>query len=211
MTKFFYTRVSTVGQSVSRQIENFKNIEGYTSDNLFIDKVQGNIPFRERPQASILFDVVTNFSKNEKVVIYIDSIDRLGRNMLDIISTIFVFSQNGVALTFLKEQFTTLNDDGSENEHSKLILGIMASISDLERTKIRERTKEGIALARAKGLYCGRRPGSVQTTEKLLIRHQDVVNKLHRKWSVRAISKVTGKSFQTIVKVRKVLEKRKLA
>lgn len=209
MNKLFYFRVSTTNQSVSRQLENMKKIEGYDPKNLFIDKVQGNVPFMERPQAAILFDVVTNFYHNEDVEIYVDSIDRVGRNTVDILKTIEMFTANKVNMIFLKEGFSTLLENKVENPSAKLVLSVMASIAEMERNRIRERIAEGVQIAKAKGLYRGRKPGSIQTDDKLLVRHQDVVNKLQRNWSVRAISKTTGKSFQTISKVRQVLLKRK--
>lgn len=209
MNKLFYFRTSTVNQSVSRQLENMKKIEGFDPNNLFIDKIQGNIPFMERPQAALLFDVVTNFYHNKDVEIYVDSIDRLGRNTVDILRTIELFTSNKVNLVFLKESFSTLLDNGNENPSAKLVLSVMASIAEMERNRIKERVAEGVQIAKANGKYKGRKPGSVQTDDKLLNRHQDVVNKLQRNWSVRAISKTTGKSFQTISKVRKVLLKRK--
>lgn len=209
MKKLFYTRISTVSQSVGRQVENLKRIDGFDPDNLFIDKIQGNVPFMERPQASVLFDVVTNFYNSQNVEIYVDSLDRWGRNTIDILKTIEVFTANKVRIIFLKEGFSTLLENGNENPSAKIVLSVMSALAEQEKNRITERVAEGVKLAKAKGHYRGRKPGSIQTDDKLLIRHQDVVNKLQRNWSVRAISKTTGKSFQTISKVRQVLLKRK--
>src|SRR5690554_4393686 len=107
---YFYSRISTATQSANRQIENFKTHEGYNSSKLFIDKIQGNIPFMQRPEASKLFDSVT--SLNKKVVVIVDSIDRLGRNLLDVLKTIELFTENGISLKSIKEGFTTLLDNG---------------------------------------------------------------------------------------------------
>jgi len=208
--KLFYTRISSVkGQSDNRQLENLKKIEGYDAKNLFADKIQGNIPFLQRPQASLLFDLVTSVEEEKEVDIFCDSIDRLGRNTVDILQTIELFTKNKVNIIFLKEGFSTLMENRLENVSARLVLSVMSSIAQQDRERIRMRILEGIQIARANGRYCGRRPGSVQTDEKLLMRHQDIVLKLNRKWSVRAISHATGKSFQTICKVRKVIEKRR--
>lgn len=209
--KLFYTRISSVkGQSVNRQIENLKKIEGYDAKNLFVDKIQGNIPFQQRPQASVLFDLVTSIEENKEVDIYCDSIDRFGRNAVDILQTIEIFTRNKVNIIFLKEGFSTLTISRIENPSAKLVMGVMASLAEMERTRIKERVAEGVLIAKANGKYRGRKIGAVQTDAKLLQRHQDIVLKLNRKWSVRAISHATGKSFQTIVKVNKVLTKRQL-
>ncbi|HLV41199.1 MAG TPA: recombinase family protein [Brumimicrobium sp.] len=200
---FFYSRISTSTQSANRQIENFKTHEGYNSSKLFIDKIQGNIPFMQRPEASKLFDSVT--SLNKKVVVIVDSIDRLGRNLLDVLKTIELFTENGISLKSIKEGFTTLLDNGKENPTAKLVISVMGSIAEMERNRIKERTTEGIAIAKAKGKYQGRKFGSVQTTEKMLQRHADIVKKLEKGLTIREIAQITGKSTATVQKVKNVI------
>ena len=207
MKKLFYSRVSTVTQSVSRQFENLKQIEGFDAKNFYYDKIQGNIPFLQRPQAILLFDIATS-NLNEEVEIFVDSIDRLGRNTLDILHTIELFSKNKIRITFLKESFTTLLENGEENPTAKLVLSIMAVLAEMDRDRLKLRAAEGIKIAKANGLYKGRKIGSIQTDETLLKRHQDIVHKLQRNWTIRAIATVTGKSFQTICKVKKTMQKR---
>ena len=75
MSVYFYSRVSTAGQNSGRQNENFKKIPGFKPENLFVDKIQGNVPFMERPEAARLFDHVTSNKKDvDDITIYIDSI-----------------------------------------------------------------------------------------------------------------------------------------
>lgn len=201
---YFYSRVSTTNQSAGRQIENFKSHSHFKASNLFVDKIQGNIPFLQRIEAAKLYDEVT--SLNHNVTVVVDSIDRLGRNLIDILATIENFSNNGVALQSLKEGFTTLLDNGKENPTAKLIISVLGSISEMERNRIKERTNEGIAIARAKGKYKGRKHGSVQTTQQLLSRHPDVVKKLEKGLTIREIAGITGKSTTTIQKIKKALK-----
>lgn len=203
-TFFFYSRTSTVLQNESRQIENFKKHVGYDPSRVYLDKVQGNVPFLERKEASRLFDIATSSSK--RVTVVVDSTDRLGRDMLDVMSTIKLFTTNGISINSLKEGFTTLLDSGEECPTSKLILGIMSSISEMEKNRIRIRTAEGIQIARAQGKFKGRKPGSVQSKEKLLERHAIVVKKLNRGLTIRDIARITGKSTTTIMKVKKAIE-----
>lgn len=89
---YFYSRISTSTQKANRQIENFKVHDGFNPSKVYIDKIQGNVPFMQRPEASKLFDVVT--SSDETVILVVDSIDRLGRNLLDVLKTIELFSAN---------------------------------------------------------------------------------------------------------------------
>ena len=200
--KYFYSRVSTVGQNAARQKETFKKIEGYNPKNLFLDKIQGNTPFRERPEAQKLFDLA---SDTKGAIIIVDSIDRLGRNLIDILNTIELFTLSGINLRSLKEGFDTLLANGKENPSAKLVISVMGSIAEMERNRIKERQAEGIAIARADGKFKGRKVGSVQTNNRLLERHPIVVQKLKKGLSVREIASITGKSTTTIMKVKKLI------
>ena len=162
---YFYSRISTVGQNTGRQITNFKSHGEFKAENLYIDKVQGNVPFLERPEASKLFDIATS-NKSENTTIVVDSIDRLGRNLIDILHTIERFTSNGINLKSLKEGFETLID-GKENQMAKIVISVMGSIAEMERNRIKERTAEGIKIAKANGKYKGRKIGSVQTNKRL--------------------------------------------
>lgn len=200
---YFYTRVSTIGQSVARQIQNFQSHDGYDPTRVYVDKVQGNIKFLERPEAAKLFDQLSSQAGTKTVVV--DSIDRLGRSLIDVLHTIQVFTKNRISLESKKEGLTTLLEDGRENPTAKLVIGIMGSIAEMERNRIKERATEGIQIARAHGKYKGRKIGSVQTTQKLLERHQDVVKKLEKGLTVREVAAITGKSTATIMKVKRVV------
>lgn len=202
---FFYSRVSTVGQNASRQVETFKANPNFTTDRLYVDKVQGNVPFLEREEASKLFDDVTSCGGGSTVVV--DSIDRLGRNLIDILQTIELFTKNGINLKSVKEGFETLIN-GKENPTARLVVSVMGSISQMERERIRERTAEGIQIAKAKGKYKGRKLGSTQSDDRLLERHPVIAKKLRKGLTVREIASIVGCSTTTVVKVRKVLQNR---
>jgi DNA invertase Pin-like site-specific DNA recombinase len=201
---YFYSRISTLSQNSIRQQENFKSVAGYRPENVFLDKVQGNVPFLERPEASKLFDLVTT---KGNTTIVVDSIDRLGRNLIDILNTIELLSANGINVKSLKEGFETLIN-GKENPMAKMVVSVMGSIAEMERNRIKERTAEGIKIAKAKGKYRGRKIGSVQSNARLLERHPIIVKKLEKGLSVREVASIVGKSTTTIMKVKKVLEKR---
>ena len=208
MELYFYSRISSATQSANRQVENFQKFPNFNSQNLFIDRIQGNVPFMQRPEAIRMFDRLTDgeISEGGKTVI-IDSIDRLGRNLLDILHTIKIFTDNGINIQSLKEGFQTIID-GKENPIAQIVVAVMGSIAEMERNRIRERTREGIKIAKAQGKFRGRKPGSVQSDIKLLKRHPVVVSKLKKGMSYRDIASITGKSTATVAKVKKVLEKR---
>jgi len=134
---YYYSRVSTVTQNSARQIENFKNHNEFKAENLYIDKIQGNIKFLERPEAKKLYDSITSITGRRVVVV--DSIDRLGRNLIDILNTIELFTLNGICLKSLKEGFETLLDNGKENPMAKMVCSVMGSISEMERNRLKIR------------------------------------------------------------------------
>jgi DNA invertase Pin-like site-specific DNA recombinase len=205
---YFYSRISTAQQNSSRQLENFKSHVGYDVKKVFIEKIQGNVPFFERPEANRMFDEITDDVGSCTVVV--DSIDRLGRNLLDILHTIETFTKNGINLKSLKEGFTTLLDNGDENPMAKLVISVMASIGEMERNRIKTRTAEGIAIGKAMGKFTGRKLGTIQSDEKLLQRHQTIQKKLQKGLTVREINEITGASSATIIKVKKVMYNRKM-
>lgn len=205
---YFYSRISTAQQNSSRQLENFKSHIGYNVKNVFIEKIQGNVPFFERPEANRMFDEITD--SKETCTVVVDSVDRLGRNLLDILHTIENFTQNGINLKSLKEGFTTLLDNGQENPMAKLVISVMASIGEMERNRIKTRTAEGIAIGKALGKFKGRKVGAIQSDEKLLQRHQTIQKKLIKGLTIREVSEITGASSATIIKVKKVMQNRKM-
>lgn len=206
MIYYFYSRTSTVLQNSARQIESFKSHDGFEPSRLFVERIQGNVPFMERPEAVKMFDEITN--QTERCTVVVDSTDRLGRNLLDILNTISVFKKNQINLKSLKEGFSTFLDNGEENPMANLVISVMGSIGELSRNQIKSRSMEGIKVAQALGKFKGRKIGSVQSVDKTIQRHADVVLKIKKGLSVRDICTITGKSSTTIVNVRKILVNR---
>jgi DNA invertase Pin-like site-specific DNA recombinase len=208
MVFYFYSRTSTVLQNSARQIETFKSHDGFDPSRLFVERIQGNIPFMERSEAVRMFDELTN--QSEPCTVVVDSIDRLGRNLIDILHTIDLFTKNKINLKSIKEGFTTLLDNGDVNPMAQLVISCMGSIAEMNRNQIKQRALEGIKVAQALGKYQGRKVGATQTVEKLLQRHQNIVKKLQKNISIRDISEITGASSATICKVKKVMVNRKM-
>lgn len=199
---FFYSRVSTTHQNTDRQKENFKVHGGFSPQNHYSDKVTGNTPFLQRPEALKLFEAAHSMEKSTVVV---DSIDRLGRNLIDILKTIELFTKAGINLKSLKEGFETLKLDGTENPATKVLISVMGSLAELERNRLKERQSEGIKIAKANGKYRGRKAGSVLTRQQILQKHGLVAQKLSKGLTVRDVAQLTGHSTTTVVKVKKAL------
>ena len=177
-----YVRISTSDQNLERQLLNEKEF-----DFVYIDICSGGVPFRDRKQAKELF-------KNKKVTnITINEITRLGRNMNDILSTIQHFTDNGVNILIENLGLTTLLPGGKANDTASLVINIMSSIGQYERALLKERTAQGIAIAKAKGAYKGRKRGAGKDIEEYKSTYKKdieaVKSLLHQNYNLSYISK----------------------
>jgi DNA invertase Pin-like site-specific DNA recombinase len=192
-----YIRISSLNQNEARQVAK-KHID----ELIFIDKVSGSIPFHKREKAKLLIEKVKEGEINN---ISVSSIDRLGRNIIDVLQTIEFFTINGVTLKVDNLGLESLVN-GKENPTFKLIISVLANIAEMERSSIRERQMEGIALAKARGTYKGRIKGTTETTEEFLIKYKEVIKHLKLNKSLRDISSRCNVSLATVQKVKKHLD-----
>jgi len=192
--KVLYVRVSGTEQNVDRQIK-----EGF--DLVLCDKISGSIPLKERPEGKKLLRLVAS---GDVESISIHSIDRLGRNVGEMISNIEYFTSLGVCVISEKEGVKTLNEDGSVNPIAKLIISVLGSIAEFELQRIKERTREGIDKAKAKGVYVGRCVGSVESMEVFMskAKNQKILKKLGEGYSLRQTALLCKSSLSLVVKVR---------
>lgn len=191
-----YIRVSTGNQKIARQEE-----RKATDEILFTDIISGSVPFDERPEGLKLLNAVKEGQIN---YISVSSIDRLGRNLFDILKTLEFLKSCQVVLKVDNLGIESLVN-GKENQAFKLIISVMANIAEMEREAISERQREGIALAKAKGIYKGREKGAVETKEAFLERHKEVVKSLRKGNSMRDTAKICGVSLGTVGKVKKIV------
>ena len=142
-----YIRVSSVDQHTDRQLE---GINAASPDKIFTDKCSGKDT--KRPQLAAMLSYA-----REGDTVLVHSLDRLGRNLDDLRNLVTDLNQRGIAVQFLKENLTFTGDD-SDTSLSKLMFNMLASFAEFERSLIRERQREGIALAKKAGVYRGRKP-----------------------------------------------------
>ena len=140
--KVGYVRVSTLDQNTDRQLADEQ------LEKVFTDKVSGK-DMANREQLTAMID----FVRIDDVVV-VHSMDRLARNLDDLKHIVNKLTTKGVAVQFKKEGLTFTGDD---NAMSKLLLNVMGAFAEFERSLIRERQAEGIAAAKKRGAYKGRR------------------------------------------------------
>ncbi len=136
-----YIRVSTFDQNPERQLE------GVKVDRAFSDKASGKDV--KRPQLEALI----SFARTGDTVV-VHSMDRLARNLDDLRRIVQTLTQRGVHIEFVKEH---LSFTGEDSPMANLMLSVMGAFAEFERALIRERQREGIALAKQRGAYRGRK------------------------------------------------------
>jgi DNA invertase Pin-like site-specific DNA recombinase len=136
-----YIRVSSLGQNPERQLE------GIEVDRVFTDTVSGKSVMR--PALSALLGFV-----REGDVVIVHSMDRLARNLDDLRRLVRELTARGVGVHFVKEH---LSFTGEHSPLAELLLSVLGAFAEFERALIRERQVEGIALAKARGAYRGRK------------------------------------------------------
>ena len=141
-----YNRISTANQNLERQL-----VKQNPDEVLFNDVVSGSVPFNQRDRGNELINQI-----NDGIIKYVvvSSIDRLGRNLHDIINTLELFNNNGVTLRVDNLGIESMVD-GKKNPTFDLIISVMANVAVMERESLLERQREGIAIAKANGVYKG--------------------------------------------------------
>ena len=143
--KIGYVRVSSIDQKVDRQIEGLE-LEGIKVEKMFIDYASG--ANKERPKLQEMLEFVR---EGDEVIV--SSVDRLGRSQIDLINILSSLKSKKVTVHFLKENLK-ISEIG--NSRDDLMFGMVSIFAEFERAIIKERQLEGIAIARAKGIYKGR-------------------------------------------------------
>lgn len=194
MKKVIYSRISTIGQN--NEIQCRDGIKTYS------DVCSGSIPFKERTEAKKLIKHLNTID-----CIEVASIDRLGRNTVDVLQTLEFFAANGKQIIARRENLVLLDENGKVNTVTKLILSVLCSVAEMERVKIKERTAEGIANAKAKGVYLGRAIGSFESDYKFLAKYPKVIKALKAGRSVRSIAndKRLDCSHVTVSKIKQLI------
>lgn len=143
-----YVRVSTVDQNTVRQLD------GIEVERVFTDRASGKDTARPK-----LDELIAFVRDGDTVIVY--SMDRLARNLDDLRRLVRTLTSKGVRVEFVKESLTFTGED---SPMATLLLSVMGAFAEFERALILERQREGIAVAKQRGVYTGRKPAL--TTEQ---------------------------------------------
>jgi DNA invertase Pin-like site-specific DNA recombinase len=136
-----YVRVSSFDQNPERQLENI------SVNKVFTDKASGKDTKRPELEALLAF-------AREGDTVVVHSMDRLARNLDDLRRLVQMLTKRGIRIEFVKEG---LHFTGEDSPMANLLLSVMGAFAEFERALIRERQREGIALAKKRGAYRGRK------------------------------------------------------
>jgi DNA invertase Pin-like site-specific DNA recombinase len=198
--KVLYVRVSTFDQKTDRQRNDQKEF-----DLIIEDKCSGAIPFFQREGGK---KILTLIEKRMVESISCHSIDRCGRDLLDILSVIRFMNEKLIPMIFVQQGLRTIDDKGKENSISKMMISILGTVAEMERSRIRENQREGIELAKLRGAYKGRRKGAKSDIQKWIQKPKiaKTIEYLKKGYKASEISKIVGVHVNTITKVKRVIE-----
>ena len=174
--KYAYCRISTTDQNIDRQIIAVKQFAPDISDNnIFVDKKTGKDFEREQYQEmKVILEHISKASlKNEPIELIVEELDRLGRNADLIKKELMWFKEHNIIVRIL-EIPTTLHEVDESNRWvtemvTNLLIEVYAQLAQVELEKRAKRQAEGIAVAKANGVYKGRKPIQIDNEQFVVI------------------------------------------
>ena len=191
-----YNRISSISQNLDRQQQ---NNEKYTY--VFEDKCSGTIPLFERKYGMYLKEYVVQGKVDE---ISIHSIDRLARNLRNLLDVIEFFHSYNVSLYIENLGMRTLVD-GKMNYTIKMMISVMGSFSEIENEIRKERQMEGIEIAKSLGKYKNRKQRGKESTLSFLQKHKQAVDLLEQGYKGSHVCKICNLNKNTISKIKRYI------
>ncbi|WP_029062862.1 recombinase family protein [Labrenzia sp. DG1229] len=184
---FAYARVSTTGQTTKNQIEEIRTAGFHVKDHRIVtETISGSVPIARRPEFSRLVDRL-----EPDDILIVTKLDRLGRDAIDVSSTVKALADEGVRVYCL-----ALGGVDLTSSAGTMTMNVLNAVAQFERDLLVERTQSGLKRAKSEGKVLGRRPSLTNS------QIQEVRSSLNSGESVSAIARAFGTSRQTIMRVR---------
>lgn len=198
--KVGYARVSTTDLSLDHQIEELKKAG---AEKIFEDKISINSTSeQEELHRAIQF-------MQEKDVLIVESLDRLGRNYDDIVHVVQRLDQKEVCLRVLNLSILNqeLEDPNLQKLISNIIVQLLSWVAQNKREDIKHKQRQGIEIAKRKGHYKGRpmKYAADAKNSKDRMTYQLIVNKLKREEPIKKIAEDTGVTRDTVYRIKSEL------
>ena len=143
MKVVIYSRVSTQLQDYKRQTEElleYSQKMGYTVSKTFEEKISGGKKNEDRPKLMEMIEYIKG-NNIDKVLCW--ELSRIGRNTIEVLKTIKLLNDNCISLYIKNHNLETLNEKCEVNPLSQFMIQILTSVSEMEKTTIRQRIKSG--------------------------------------------------------------------
>jgi len=195
----YYLRTSHYLQNISTQVDKIE--DGW---KIYKDEgISGRISFKERKGGIKLLQDIKDGKITEVKIL---RIDRLGRNVQDILDTINTIHSYGVPINSLSEGITTLDVKGNVTPTTGLLVNVLSSLSEFFYHQNREKVLNGIELAKKQGKYKGRATNSREDIDKYMNKPKTkkMLEMLKQGNSVRSIVRILECSPNSIYKLKKL-------
>jgi len=164
------------------------------------DKISGTVPFKERPEAKKLIEIIES---GQEVTLIVDELSRLGRSTSDTIQMMDYFEKKEVTV-IVKNLGLQSRTNGKKNPFWNLIIATMSSLNQLELESIKERTMAGRQVYVAKGGLLGRKTGTTESKRQFIEKPKSmkILDFVKKEWTLRQIAKQLDVSTKTVQKVK---------
>ncbi len=192
-----YNRVSTIGQTGDRFTADKENY-----DLVLLDKISGSVPFKQRPEAIKLVQLI---EKNLVTELVVEELSRLGRNTGDVINNLEWLESKNINVV-VRNIGLQSRPNNNRNPIWKMISSVMSSLYEMELENIKERTEVGRKVFVQKGGKLGRPKNTLESHKRFLEKpkNQDILKFVKRGMTYDEISKLTNCSPKTIKKVKDI-------
>lgn len=202
-----YARTSSSGyqenrQDTSRQVDDLKRYAGYQNlevQKVFEEHISGGKKNEDRP---VLLEAIQYCKDNNIDYLLSSELSRIGRSAFETLSTIKELVDNSINLYLQKEQFTLLDEGGKPSIFAPIMLATLATCAQLERENIQYRLQSGLARYKANGGKMGRKVGSIKSKDEKRKEYAEALGYLKKGYSIRVVSKLTGRGTATIQRLK---------
>jgi DNA invertase Pin-like site-specific DNA recombinase len=194
-----YLRVSTLQQTGNRF-----EVDKENYDLVLFDKISGTVPFKERPEAKKLIEIIES---GQKVTLIVDELSRLGRSTSDTIQMMDYFEKKEVTVIVKNLGIQSITN-GKKNQIWSLIIATISSLNFLELESIKERTMAGRQIYVAKGGVLGRKTGTTESKRQFIEKPKSmkILDFIKKDWTLRQIAKQLDVSTKTVQKVKSIAD-----
>ena len=203
-----YARVSSESdrQNTDRQIAELRDYADRNKlvvEKEFSEHISGAKRNEERPT---LCECLEYCKTHHIHTLLINALDRLGRNVDEVLANVRFCKDNDINIYFQKENLNIFQPDGTKNPFLNIFISVLGTCAELERSSIAYRLATGRKRYIENGGRLGRKMGYKKSHEKKQEEYKDVISYLRKGYPVRVTAKLTEKGISTVMRIKKEFE-----